>query len=194
MVGFNRRFSPLVQKMVDLLENTKKPKAIVFTVNAGPVPQDHWTQDPVSGGGRIVGEACHFIDLLRHVAGCRIVKASAIYMGDTTRDSAVLSLSFEDGSVGTINYFANGSKLFPKERLEVFVDGKILVLDNFRKLTGYGVNSLSKMSLWKQDKGQAACTKAFAEAVARGAASPIPFEEILEVAEVTLQLAEDSHQ
>jgi predicted dehydrogenase/threonine dehydrogenase-like Zn-dependent dehydrogenase len=193
MVGFNRRFAPQVQKIKELLEETRAPKAFVMTVNAGAVPADHWTQDPNVGGGRILGEGCHFVDLLRYLAGAPITahRVSSLNAGRST-DTTTIQLAFGDGSLGTIHYFANGSKSFPKERLEVFVAGRVLQLDNFRKLRGYGWPGFRSMNLWRQDKGQRACAQAFVNAVRSGGASPIPIEELLEVGRVTVELANAS--
>lgn len=124
------------------------------------------TQDKDIGGGRIVGEGCHFVDLLRHLAGAPIVAHSAVALGrnaalSVTADKAMLTLQFEDGSVGTIHYLANGHKGFPKERLEVFCSGRVLQLDNFIKLKGWGWKGFTKRNLWQQDKGVQACVQAF---------------------------------
>jgi predicted dehydrogenase/threonine dehydrogenase-like Zn-dependent dehydrogenase len=194
MVGFNRRFAPQVQKMKTLLDGAKEPKAFVMTVNAGAIPPEHWTQDHAVGGGRIVGEACHFIDLLRFLAGATISRFQAASFGHApgvmvTEDKASITLCFADGSLGTIMYLANGHKSFPKERLEVFVGGRILQLDNFRKLAGYGWPGFDKMNLWRQDKGQGACAAAFVRAIAEGGAAPIPYEEIMEVGRVSIEVA-----
>lgn len=194
MVGFNRRFSPHVQKMKALLEPVKEPKSFIMTMNAGAIPANHWTQDKAVGGGRIIGEACHFIDLMRFLAGCPIVSVQARRMGDAagvavTEDKASITLGFEDGSFGTILYLANGAANFPKERVEVFAAGRVLQLDNFRKLKGYGWPGFSKMSLWKQDKGQNACAAAFLHALENGTPAISP-EEIFEVARVTIEAAE----
>jgi predicted dehydrogenase len=161
-----------------------------MTVNAGSIPPDHWTQDPQSGGGRILGEACHFIDLLRFLAGAPITGHTSTRMAGQTGDTATIQLSFQDGSIGTIHYLANGSRRFPKERLEVFAAGGVLQLDNFRKLKGYGWPGFSSMSLWRQDKGQRACAAAFIDAIENGKPSPIPFEELMEVSRVTIEVAE----
>jgi predicted dehydrogenase/threonine dehydrogenase-like Zn-dependent dehydrogenase len=191
MVGFNRRFSPQVQKVKQLLNGVIGPKAFVMTVNAGAIPADHWTQDLQVGGGRIIGEACHFIDLLRFLAGVTLTSWHRLSMESPTQDTVCLQLGFADGSVGTVHYFSNGSKAFPKERLEVFAAGRVLQLDNYRKLTGYGWPGFSKMNLWRQDKGQKACAKAFVQAIEGRAPPPIPFEEILEVSRVSIELAGD---
>lgn len=190
MVGFNRRYAPQVQKMKQLLGGVTGPKAFIMTVNSGAIPADHWTQDPEAGGGRIIGEACHFIDLLRFLAASPITEWQCMSMDAPTRDTVSIQLSFADGSVGTVHYFANGSKAFPKERLEVFAQGRVLQLDNYRKLTGFGWPGFTKMNLWRQDKGQKACAASFVEAVATGAGAPIPFEEITEVARVSIEIAE----
>ena len=189
MVGFNRRFAPQVQKVKQLLKGVTGPKSLVFTANAGAIPAEHWTQDREIGGGRIVGEACHFIDLLRFLVGAPITGHRVSVMDTGTRDTVSIELSFADGSIGTVHYFANGSKAFPKERLEVFAAGRVLQLDNFRKLRGFAWPGFSKLNLWRQDKGQKACASAFTQAVARGGASPIPLEEVLEVARVTIDIA-----
>jgi len=188
MVGFNRRFAPLIQKTTSLLSSASGPKSFIMTVNAGAVAADHWTQDRAVGGGRIVGEACHSVDLLRFLAGSPIVAHERTAMTDEHGDTAALQLKFADGSIGTIHYFANGSKAFPKERLEVFAQGRVLRLDNFRTLTGFGWPGFRRARLWKQDKGQNACAAAFVNAVKTGAPSPIPFDEIIEVARTTIAL------
>lgn len=194
MVGFNRRFSPQVQKMKALLAPVKEPKSFIMTMNAGAIPANHWTQDNVVGGGRIIGEACHFIDLMRFLAGSPIVSVQARRMGDApgvaiTEDKASITLGFEDGSFGTIFYLANGAASFPKERVEVFAAGRVLQLDNFRKLKGYGWPGFSKMNLWKQDKGQAACAAAFLRALEKGTPAIAP-DELFEVARVTIEAAD----
>jgi predicted dehydrogenase len=196
MVGFNRRFAPQVIKIRTLLEPLAAPKAMVMTVNAGAIASDHWTQDRDSGGGRIIGEACHFVDLLRHLAGSPIVSfevagADAGEARTTPRDTATITLRFESGSIGTIHYFANGHRTLPKERLEVFCGGKALVLDNFLKLRGYGWPQFTRLNLWRQNKGQQACVAAFVAAVANRAPAPIPLAELLEVSRVTIDIAKE---
>jgi predicted dehydrogenase len=161
---------------------------MIMTVNAGVIPSEHWTQDPEIGGGRIIGEACHFVDLLRYLAGSAINKVSMQTMKSKSNDTASIDLSFEDGSLGTIHYFSNGNKSFPKERLEIFSGGCILQLDNFRVLRSYGLKGFKKMKSWKQDKGHEACVQGFIRAITHGEAAPIAFEEILEVTKVTLEL------
>lgn len=188
LVGFNRRFAPQIQKVKQLLAVTMEPKSFVMTVNAGAIPADHWTQDREIGGGRIIGEVCHFIDLLRFLAASPIKSYQRFLMDSTTQDTLSLQLAFEDGSVGAIHYFANGSKSFPKERLEVFCSGRVLQLDNFRNLKGYGWPGFKKMKLLRQDKGQKACAAAFIKVLREGGPAPIPFEEIIEVSRVSIAL------
>lgn len=192
MVGFNRRFAPQVQKMKQLICMVDAPKTLVMTVNAGYIPPGHWTQDPKQGGGRIVGEGCHFIDLLRFIVGNPIVDCSLSSLRSDIRDTVTIQLGFADGSIGTIHYFSNGSRSFPKERLEVFASGGVLQLDNFRKLTGFGWPGFKKMNLWRQDKGQNACVQAFVDAVGESGPSPIPLDEILEVSRISIKLARNS--
>jgi predicted dehydrogenase len=194
MVGFNRRFAPQVTRVKDLLGGVKEPKSFVMTVNAGAIPKDHWTQDNTVGGGRILGEACHFIDLLRFLAGAPVVRHSAVALGRhpgsaVTSDKATIILEFEGGSVGTIHYLANGNRAFPKERLEVFCVGRILQLDNFRRMRGWGWKGFSRMNLWRQNKGNAAGVSAFVDAVRNGQPSPIPPQEIFDVSRVAIEVA-----
>jgi predicted dehydrogenase/threonine dehydrogenase-like Zn-dependent dehydrogenase len=194
MVGFNRRFAPQIARMKELLRAVGEPMSIVITVNAGAIPEGHWTHNRNVGGGRILGEACHFVDLARFVAGSPIREARIQTLGSGVHgrsdDKATVTLSFENGSWGSIHYLANGHRSFPKERVEVFCAGRILQLDNFRKLRGYGWRGFRSMNLWRQDKGQLACARAFVEAIRSGKGAPIPFEEIVEVAQVTVALAE----
>ena len=194
MVGYNRRFSPHIKKIKNLIDQKKEPKTFIMTMNAGEIPKDHWTQNIEIGGGRIIGEACHYIDLMRFLAGSKIKSFNAIKMGkndytDVTEDKALISLSFEDGSIGSIHYFANGGKTFPKERIEVFCDNSVLQLDNFRKLKSFSWKGFSKMNLWSQDKGQSNCTNAFMQSIRSGGINPIPQDEIFEIARVTIDIA-----
>lgn len=186
MVGFNRRFAPHTVRIRELLESVKAPKAFVYTVNAGSIPRDHWTHDPESGGGRILGEACHFIDVLRFLAGC---PAKDVRTARQSSDTVSISITYEDGSIGTVHYFAGGHKSFPKERLEIFAGGRVLLLDNFRTLEGYGWPGFKRMRLWRQNKGAVEMAAAFVGAIRTGAASPIPIEELLEVSRTTLKAA-----
>ncbi|BCA53554.1 putative Oxidoreductase, alcohol dehydrogenase-like protein [Nitrospira sp. KM1] len=193
MVGFNRRFSPQIVEMKRLLVSIEQPKTFIMTVNAGHIPPEHWTQDRQIGGGRIIGEGCHFVDLLRFLVGSPVTTVQALMMGSSNHaivrdDKVVISMKFENGSTGTIHYLANGHKSFPKERLEVFSTGRVLQLDNFRRLTGFGWPGFRKMNLWRQDKGNAACVAAFVDAIRQGGPSPIPFHELVEVTRTTFDI------
>lgn len=195
MVGFNRRFSPQIQKIKALLAPVKEAKSFVMTMNAGAIPAEHWTQDLTIGGGRIIGEACHYIDLMRFLVGCEITAIQARCFGSTSssqikEDKATITLGFSDGSFGTIHYLANGATNFPKERIEVFTAGRVLQLNNFRKLKGFSWPGFKKMNLWKQDKGQLECTKSFLQAIEQGLDTPIPFDEVIEVARVSINVAQ----
>ena len=184
MVGFNRRFAPHIVKMKELLSVVVEPKALVMNVNAGHIPSHHWTQDPEIGGGRIIGESCHFIDLLRFLVGEKIVKVSSCSLDskcNAPRDTVTIQITFSDGSIGTVHYFSNGNKKYPKERLEVFTSGRVLVMDNYRQLLGYGWKNFSNMKLWKQNKGHMEEISAVIEAVKSGLDAPIPLDEIIEV-------------
>ena len=189
MVGFNRRFAPQIRKMKFLLSEINEPKAFVMTINAGEVANDHWTQDPDIGGGRVLGEACHFIDLLRFLAGSSIKDYKIDYLKSSSKDTATIQLNFEDGSIGTIHYYSNGSNKLSKERLEVFAGGGVLQLDNFRKLNAYGWPGFKKMNLWQQDKGQKNCVRSFIDAIISREVSPIPKNEIYEVSRIAIDLA-----
>ncbi|ATE66179.1 bi-domain-containing oxidoreductase [Rhizorhabdus dicambivorans] len=185
MVGFNRRFAPLTVKIEELLATLSGPRHMTMTVNAGAVPPGHWTQDRDVGGGRILGEACHFIDLLRHLAGAPIsgIEARAMRGADISgpADSATIMISFADGSLGAVHYLTNGPRALPKERLEIFASGRALQLDNFRALVGRGWPGFARRRLWRQDKGGEACARAFIDAVRSEAPDPIPRDEIFEV-------------
>jgi predicted dehydrogenase/threonine dehydrogenase-like Zn-dependent dehydrogenase len=194
-VGFNRRFSPHVQRMREMLRGVQGPKSLTLLMNAGAIPPDHWTQDLQVGGGRILGEACHFIDLARFLVGARIVASSASAMrgrsgAAPSPDTAQITLEFEDGSIASIQYCANGHRSFPKERVEVFAAGRILQLENFRVLRGFGYPAFRVFRTWRQDKGHDACVEAFLSAVASGGPSPIPVDEIFEVSRVAIDVAE----
>jgi len=189
MIGFNRRFSPFIKKMKQiLLSHNSEQISMIFTVNAGSIPNDHWTQDMDIGGGRILGEACHFIDLASYLAGSEIIESSRTNMLSENNDTTTIQLKFKNGSIASIHYFSNGSRLIPKERIEVYFGGKAMTLDNYRKLNGFNINGLSKIKKIRQDKGQANCIKAFIDAIKNNSSSPIPFNEILNVSRVSIDL------
>jgi len=194
MVGFNRRFSPFAVKMKEAMISRKEPAAIIMTINAGQLPSNHWVFDPLVGGGRIIQEGCHFIDLARFLADSPIEGVQTFCTkghSHTDHDKATISLRFKDGSTAAIHYLGNGSKSFPKERIEAFYEGKVLVLDNFKSMKGYGV-SLNKSSM-KQDKGHESEVELFVKAVENGTAAPIPFDQIIEVSKATWLAMESSN-
>ena len=184
MVGFNRRFSPHTLKIQQLLQGRSEPLAMTMTINAGMIPPSHWVQDPAKGGGRIVGEACHFIDLMACLADAKVQTVSAIMMGPSItvpEDKMAIALGFEDGSVGTINYFANGSKAYPKEQLEVFSEGRVLRLENFRRTTGFGFSGFRKFTTRRLDKGHEAELANFVERISQGGEPLISLDELVNV-------------
>ncbi len=198
MVGFNRRFSPLSVKMRQLLKQRTQPLTLIYTVNAGYIPEDHWTQDLGIGGGRIIGEGCHFIDLMRYFVDAPIVDVQARMMGPASgvqmrQDKMSITITFKDGSLGTVHYFANGTKRFPKERVEVFSEGRILALDNFKILRGYNWPGFREMRIWRQDKGHNAEISAFVKSVADGGELLIPWEELQEVTLATFIAVEQAN-
>jgi len=175
IVGYNRRFSAHTTKMRELLAARSGPLCMNMTVNAGEIPPDHWTQDPERGGGRIIGEGCHFIDLLSFLADSPVVTVSASMVGEGSavrEDKVSIVLGLADGSVGTVNYFSNGPRSYPKETLEVFSDGRALRLNNFRATKGYGFQGFSGFRTSRQDKGHATEIAAFVERV-RGGGDPL---------------------
>ena len=195
MVGYNRRFSPHIKKIKSLIDAQPSPKTFIMTMNAGEIPKNHWTQDYEIGGGRIIGEACHFIDLMRFLAGSKVNSFNCSKIGgsdfvEVTEDKASITLTFENGCMGTIHYFANGGKSFPKERIEVFCNNAVLQLDNFRKLRGFGWKGFNQMNLWSQDKGQKNCVTSFMQCVKQGREMPISHDEIYEVAHISVDIAE----
>lgn len=178
LVGYNRRFSPLAIAMKESLGNG--PLAIVCRVNAGFIPADSWIQDADMGGGRIVGEVCHFVDLLNFLTDSLPVYVHAVSMRtpESLNDTVCISLAYEDGSIGTINYFANGDKSLPKERIEGFGGGISVVLDDFKMLTVYSKGQKSVKKLVSQDKGQKTAVRGFIDAVKAGSVSPISFDDL----------------
>ena len=166
LVGYNRRFAPLGKTMQQLVRQRTQPIVAIYTINAGFIPPDHWTQDPLVGGGRIIGEGCHFIDFLRFLVGHPITDISSRTMLSTkipvsTPDTVTMTLTFSDGSLGIVHYLANGSPQFPKERVEIFSEGRVLTLDNFKSLRGYGWKGFKRQSSRRQDKGHNAELQAF---------------------------------
>jgi predicted dehydrogenase/threonine dehydrogenase-like Zn-dependent dehydrogenase len=194
-VGFNRRFAPHAIAMKAALDRTAGPKCLTTLFNAGDIPADHWTQDAQAGGGRILGEACHHIDLLRFLIGAEIVNVAGVRIGRASGaavrdDKATINFTFADGSIATIHYFANGSKAFPKERIEAFAGGRTFVLDNFKSLKGYGAPGFKTVGGFKQDKGNEACAAAFVAAVREGRPAPVPLAEVFDVSRASVRAAQ----
>ena len=193
MVGFNRRFAPMAIKMKAFLEEVQESLVLHYRVNAGALPRDHWLNDPEQGGGRILGEACHFVDFLSFLAGSAPVEVRANRVGtsETESDSAVIWLRFANGSQGTISYLANGDRAYSKERVEVFGGGAVAVLEDFRRLelSRRGQKQTIR-SRFRQDKGHRAEMEAFAAAVNSAGQSPIPFREIVSSTLATLRAAQ----
>ncbi|MCO6499533.1 MAG: bi-domain-containing oxidoreductase [Vicingus serpentipes] len=187
MVGFNRRFAPQIQELKKAL-NSNLPKAINYRINAGKLPANHWTQDPKIGGGRIIGEACHFIDLCAFVADSKITKVAAngLRDGNNLLDTVSISLGFENGSVASISYFSNGNKKLNKEYLEVFSGEQTIIIDDYKTMEIIGKGKKSG----GQDKGHAAEVKLFLEAIKSGKELPISFEECYNSTKATFEVLE----
>ena len=184
MVGFNRRYSPLSIELKNQLDKLSGPKNFIYTCNAGFISANHWTQDPLVGGGRLIGESCHFVDFLRFLSGSEIDDLQIFEIEDKKKysDNFSIQIKFRNGSIGTIHYFSNGSKSYQKERLEVSSSGKIFCLENFRKLKAWGIPTFRTIRYFSQNKGHNECVKAFLNNVQTGERkSSIPFEELVEV-------------
>jgi predicted dehydrogenase len=184
-VGFNRRFAPLALKLKEFVDERREPLAAHYRVNAGYLPQNHWLHDPEIGGGRIIGEACHFIDFLVYLVGTPPQRVSARGLPDAGRyfeDNVVLTFTFPDGSLGLVSYLANGDKTLPKERLEVYCGGSAAVLDDFRSLEMYRKGKRRSLrSPLVQDKGHRAEWQDFAAAIQNGGPAPIPYPHLFGV-------------
>jgi len=178
MVGFNRRFSPYIQKIKSVFKDDQV-KTIQIRVNAGMMPAGHWVNDPETGGGRIIGEACHFIDLAMYLAGSPIVSVYAAGFSENagTIDTVTVNLKFANGSVAAVNYLANGNKKLDKEYIEVFCNGTAAIIDDFRKLSIYG--NKDTVMKGKQDKGHLNELLAFTKAIKEGQPAPIPLDELI---------------
>lgn len=189
-VGFNRRWSPHVQQIRALLGPMPGALSLVATMNAGAIPLKHWVHDPASGGGRLVGEACHFIDLAVYITGSLVTEVCATVLGGGAApagDTASILLRHANGSTSVVNYFANGHRAHPKEKLEVFSQDRVLVLDDFRVTTGHGFKKFSRLKT-RQDKGHAAQFAEFARRIREGGPALIPWPEVANVARATLAI------
>jgi predicted dehydrogenase len=194
MVGFNRRFAPMTVRMKSLLTQISEPLSLHYRINAGYLPPDHWVNDREQGGGRILGEVCHFVDLLMFLAASPVIEVEARAVGNSGRysgDNVLVSLRFANGSQGSISYLANGDRAFSKERIEVFGGGSAAALDDFRRLelVRDGRKEIIH-SRWRQDKGHRGEWAAFAQAVQRWEEAPIRFEELVCSTLATLRIDE----
>ncbi len=186
-VGFNRRFSPLARRLQSLVSTLQEPKHIHYRVNAGPLPLNHWTQDPEIGGGRIIGEGCHFVDFITFLVGASPVSVNAHALPDQGRyreDNVSMTFTFPDGSIGIVDYLANGDRSYPKERVEVFCGGQIAVLDDFVSLESVK-DGKKKEVKGAQNKGWVEEWKVFANAIQEGGEPPIPYEQLIGVTRAT---------
>ena len=194
MVGFNRRFAPMVQRMKRFIADISEPLAMHYRVNAGYLPADHWINDREQGGGRILGEVCHFVDLLGFFAASPVVEVDGRAVGNSGRysgDNVIVSLRFANGSLGTISYLANGDRSFSKERVEIFGGAGVAVLDDFRRLelVRHGRKEIVH-ARWRQDKGHRAEWASFAQAVQRGTEAPISLNDVIGSTLATMRVAE----
>ncbi|MBI3578664.1 MAG: bi-domain-containing oxidoreductase [Ignavibacteriales bacterium] len=195
MVGFNRRFAPHAQQVKRFFENAAGPYVMNYRVNAGFISKTHWVRDPVEGGGRIIGEMCHFIDLMQFVTGSLPTKvfAEPLSIGGASSqddDSVTITIKFHDGSIGTIMYIANGDSSVPKERLEVSSTGRTAVIDNFQALSLYQQGKRRDFKFSAIEKGHREEVKAFLHAIQNGAPSPIAFESMLATTFATFKIVE----
>ena len=191
MVGYNRRFSPLTEEVKKIFADSGN-LTMVCRLNAGKIPADSWIQDPETGGGRIIGEVCHFVDYLTFVADSLPVSVHAFAAGDPLHlnDVVTINLAFENGSIGSIIYTSNGSKSLTKELVEVHGHGVSCVIEDFKKLTIYSDSRKKEKKLMVQDKGQRYEMKAFIDAVYEGGAPPIPYDHLYSSSLVTFKILE----
>jgi polar amino acid transport system substrate-binding protein len=193
MVGFNRRFSPLAQRAKDFFAGRETPLSILYRVNAGRIPKEHWIQDAQEGGGRIVGEVCHFIDLMQFFTGSAPVfvfaeSVSAKSSKIVDADSVFITVRFADGSNGSIAYLSEGDKGLAKERVEIFGVGRVFVLDDFRRATLYKDGREEQVTLKAQDKGQQAQVRQVCVSVLEGGPAPIPIDELAATSRATFRV------
>ena len=189
MVGFNRRFSALSKSIKSALDKSDGPASIFYRINAGKLPSDSWHDDPMQGAGRIIGECCHFIDLIKYFLGSSIEWVSGSHAQNKSKalyDIATINLGFSNGSIASIHYYSNGAPEMSKEYLEIFKNGKCLQLHNFKKIQSYGFNIGGSTWLLNQDKGFDQEAKEFVENFVKQQNSPIAFEDIYEVSKATI--------
>jgi predicted dehydrogenase/threonine dehydrogenase-like Zn-dependent dehydrogenase len=191
-VGFNRRFAPLAQQLSAFYRSRTEAMHVHYRVNSGPIPLNHWTQDPNIGGGRIIGEGCHFVDFITFLIGVAPVSVTAHALPDHGKyreDNVSMTFTFPDGSIGVVDYLANGDKSFPKERVEVFCGGQIAVLDDFVSLTTVK-DGKRKEERGAQNKGWVDEWKVLAKTIREGGEPPIPYEQLIGVTKATFAAVE----
>ena len=190
MIGFNRRFSPLTKKIKNIVGSG--PMTMIYRINAGVIPKDTWIQDIEVGGGRILGEACHFIDYLTYLNGSLPTKVSAQVLPDpeNLNDTVNIMLQFENGSTGVVCYYANGAKSLAKEYVEVFASGTTAILNDFKELRVYGKGKPSKIKLLNQNKGQKEMVESFVNGIITKGNAPISFSEIVAVTKASFKVLE----
>lgn len=192
-VGFNRRFAPFVVQVGEFFRNAIEPFVVQYRINAGRIPKTHWTRDPAEGGGRIIGEVCHFVDLIQYLSRSAPVQVLAVPLGkqgyvSQDDDSVCVTIRFDNGSVGTINYLANGDPSVPKEHIEIFSTGRTAVIDNFKTLELYHQGSRKRVRQLAIDKGHKEEIRQFLSAVRDGGQSPIEFESIVAATRTTFAI------
>ena len=195
MVGFNRRFSPLARVAKDFFAGRQAPLSISYRVNAGRIPKSHWSQDPREGGGRIIGEVCHFVDLMQFLTGSVTTRVYAESIASRNEemvdeDNVFITLKFADGSNGSIAYLAEGDKALAKERVEIFCEGKSFVLDDYRSATTYINGRAESAKPRQQDKGQMEETHIVCRVVLEGLEAPVALEDLAATTRATFRIRE----
>lgn len=180
MLGFNRRFAPMVKLAKEFITEQPEPLAIIYRVNAGYLPIDHWTQDPMQGGGRIIGEVCHFIDLLQFFSDSKVTQVYARALpnqGKYLNDNVAITLSLENGSIGSVLYTANGNKSLSKENIEIFGGGKVAIIDDYKSIKFIENGKIIKSNKGSKDKGHKSEMNAWIDSIRFGQSEPVPFNE-----------------
>ena len=187
MIGFNRRFSPHITRIHENIRQSSKPSSCIISVNAGKLDSDHWLNDPSIGGGRLIGEVCHFIDLAYFLLGGDVKEFHVSQMLDMTKDSISITMEFQNGSTGTIHYFCNGNKTFPKERIEVFNEGNIFQVNNFKNSKHFSQSGVKNIRSFSQDKGHNNCIKEFNKSLITNSDMPISHDDIFNISRIAIQ-------
>jgi len=199
MVDFNRRFSPLICRIKEEFKERSTPLFMHYRINAGFLPKNNWYQDPIEGGGRVIGECCHFIDLFQYLTDSEPINVYAQTLpidncNIVAEDNVAIILKFKDGSIGTINYIACGDTSLPKERIEIFGDNKVAIIDNFKKSLFIKDGKKNQTTLKKIDKGHKNGLSAFIQAIKKGLPLPIDFKDSILTTRVTFKIVESLHK